>query len=717
MKYRVIIIFLSAILTNLTALSQTKTYGIKKAEFSSDQYDEFSPVYYKNGIVFTTSRTENKIFNYSSAQDKGLLKINFIDTTGSINWEEAALFSKELKSKFNDGPVTFTRNGDTIYYSRNLTIEGKLDELSSSRNKLGIFTAVLDKGKWTKIRDLRINNEYFNNTTPCLSPDGKRLYFASDRLGGQGGSDLYYTERKGDFWGDPVNLGPVINTSGNESYPFVNQEGELFFSSDGHQGLGGKDIFFTRKVDGNWITPVRLDAPINSKSDDFGILTDGLMDKGYFSTNRGSSVDIYKFKTISPQVFYRNMQKENQYCFRFDGLGSIQVDTAILIYKWSFGDDSTGYGPIVDHCFPGSGDYPIRLDIVEAKTGRLFFTKQIYSLKLRDSEQAYINSDDVAFKGEKIQFDGLKSFLPGKTILNYAWDFDDGNKSNGAKVTHSYSAVGEYIVNLEIKYKSESNGTSARTGVSKKIRILESKLDRFALEDNSDTLQNKLTAPVNNENVTILPIYSSEEEFKKDAVFVIELFSGKTKISLDSPVFRKLSHKYTVKEKFNPRDSLYSYTVEQQLSLMATYESFNELIKLGYNNAIIKIVILDDPAEKELHNLIKNNGAYADTYFDRSEMITSNAYIMLDQIVRLMYKYPDIRLEVAVHTDNTTSSEYSKVLTQKRAQRLTDYLIDRGVNSKRLVATGFGDTKPIAPNIRAADKKLNRRIDFIILEK
>jgi outer membrane protein OmpA-like peptidoglycan-associated protein len=149
---------------------------------------------------------------------------------------------------------------------------------------------------------------------------------------------------------------------------------------------------------------------------------------------------------------------------------------------------------------------------------------------------------------------------------------------------------------------------------------------------------------------------------------------------------------------------------------MSTYPAYRELSELGFQEARIKMVILENPAYKELHNLIDINGAYADTYFDKSEMLTSNAYIMMDQIVRLMNKYPSIRLEVAVHTDNTTSPEFSKILTQNRSKMLVNYLIDRGVNSKRLLATGFGDTKPIAPNNLPGEKKKNRRIDFIILE-
>jgi outer membrane protein OmpA-like peptidoglycan-associated protein len=148
---------------------------------------------------------------------------------------------------------------------------------------------------------------------------------------------------------------------------------------------------------------------------------------------------------------------------------------------------------------------------------------------------------------------------------------------------------------------------------------------------------------------------------------------------------------------------------------MAAYPAYKELAGLGFKNVRIKLFVLDDPAEKELFNLIKIYSALADSYFDQSERLTSNALIMLDQIVKLMEKYPLMKLQIAVHSDNSLPMENSLVLSQKRAQILVNYLINKGVNTKRLVPTGFGATKPIASNSIEKERKLNRRIDFIII--
>lgn len=696
-------------------LGQSENYIIKKAPISSGKYDEFSPVFYKNGIVFTSNQISG-LSSHSTSDNKGLFKIYYVDTTSKSDWEKPKLFSKNLTTVLNDGPVTFNKAGDTIYFSRNQDISSKLGDISGPRNKLGIFSAVLIDGQWSKIRASRLNNEWYNITTPWLSPDGKKLFFASDKPGGLGGSDLYYSVWKADRWEDPVNLGPTINTPGNESYPYVNSSGNIFFSSDGRKGLGGKDIYFSLYTDSVYQEPVRLNPPLNSKFDDFGIITDPLMDDGYFSSNRDKSVDIYHFRTIVPQVLYNTIQKENQYCFLVSDSGGMVIDPQNLRYVWDFGDGTTGTGDKISHCFRGAGKYFVKLDIVEKTTGNLFFSKLAFNLEILDHKQPYITSPDACIKGENVQFDGLKSNIPGFRILSYSWDFSDGSRSNSDNVTHSFKEKGEYLVNLELTLQSESDGNISKTGVSKKVVVLNNNQERVSYLAARASLLAPLQDLAKSETAHINIIYSAEKESQKDAVFSVELVSSKKKIAADSWTFRNVPKKYTITEKFRQEDSTYSYIVDQQMSLMATYPAYNELYSLGFKNVKSRLYLITDPSEKELHNLIKINGAFADSYFDSSDRLTSNAYIMLDQIVKLMNKYPAVRLEVAVHSDNSGSAEASLALSQLRARLLVEYLINRSINAKRLIGTGFGGSKPIASNLQEKDRKLNRRIDFILLK-
>ena len=714
-KRRIILVLFFSLLT-MVSFSQEPTYKIEKAYFSSDKFDEFSPVYYTNGIVFCSNRNLG-LTSHSSDRNKALFKIFYIDTTNTRDWEGAKLFSKEITTIYNDGPVTFNSARDTIYYSRNQDASSKFKDIMDQRNYLGIFYAVYIDGKWQRVRDLRINNEWYNVTTPYLSPDGKRLYFASDKPGGYGGSDLYYSEWKNYRWGDPVNLGPVINTAGNESYPFVNSSGELYFSSDGHPGYGGKDIYFSLVTDTTWIKPVDLDPPINSSSDDFGIVTDADMKEGYFSSNRDRTIDIFHFKTVSPQAMYNIPQKENEYCFLFSDTGDMVIDTLNLKYLWSFGDGAYAYSVNTQHCYSHPGNYNVRLDIMDRATGKLFFSKLAYNLSLTEYVQPYITSIDYAIIGEQIAFDGLKSNLPGYKILSFTWDFGDGTKADGVRATHTYKKAGKYNVNLGLTIQSESTGIIKRTGISKTIWIFDNNKEKVEYMKNYSNGSTVLSNIRDYKNAAIDILFSAEAELKKDAVFYVQLFPPGKKLYPSNPLLAKVPQKFRISERFDPKDSTYSYYVDQQMSIMSTYPAYKELLNLGFNNVQIKMSMLIDPAEKELYNLKQINGTFADDYFDQSDHLTSNAYIMLDQIVKLMNRYPAVRMEIDVHTDSQGSATDNIKLSQARAQLLASYMINRGIESNRLVIQGFGSSKPVASNMYEKDRKLNRRIDFLIISK
>ena len=242
-----IYLLIFSVLFSVSLYSQTQTYTVEKTSFSTDKYDEFAPVWYKNGIVFSSNRGTNPLLSYLDSLNMRTIKLHYIDTIPDLKWKKTEDFATEIRTKLNDGPASIISSGDTIYYSRNLIAEGKKIELSASRNKLGIFSAVNNnEGEWEKVKELRFNSEWYNNTLPCISPNNDTLFFVSDMPGGYGGTDLYYSTNINGYWQDPINLGPRINTTGNESYPYMNSARELFFSSDGHEGLGGKDIFVTK---------------------------------------------------------------------------------------------------------------------------------------------------------------------------------------------------------------------------------------------------------------------------------------------------------------------------------------------------------------------------------------------------------------------------------------------------------------------------------------
>lgn len=191
--------FLFAFAVNSLWPVQSQDYVVEIAQFSTRTEDEFSPVYYKNGIVFCSNRSDNSIISYN---DKGtrIFKIFYAERKSSSGWKQPKLFAGEITTDFNDGPVTFNEEGNLIYYSRNNSVNSSLRNISDTSNKLGIFSAELREGKWTNITPFIYNNPRYNFTTPALSPDGERIYFSSDMPGGRGGMDLYYCVRHNNQW-------------------------------------------------------------------------------------------------------------------------------------------------------------------------------------------------------------------------------------------------------------------------------------------------------------------------------------------------------------------------------------------------------------------------------------------------------------------------------------------------------------------------------------
>ena len=709
MKYSITLLFL--IFFSLSASGQDGAYTIGKASFSSELYDEFSPVYYRNGIVFCTNRGQG-VTNYSDGQNKSPFKINYIDTTGKVKWQDAQLLSKDLTTRLNEGPATFSRNGDTIYFSRNLNVDPKTSKLLGIRNKLGIFSAALLDGEWINVREFRHNIEWYNVTTPFLSPDGKRLYFSSDQQGGYGGTDIYYSQWKNGYWDTPINPGPVINTKSNEGYPFINEAGDLFFSSNGHKGLGGMDIFVTKQGKSGWHVPVGLEAPVNSEKDDFGILTDRFANEGYFSSNRGKTVDIYQFKSNKFHFWFPETQRDNQYCFTASDSGSILVDTLRLQYVWDFGDGSKMNGPRATHCYQSPGSYSINLNLLDRRTGKVFFNKLKYEIDITNTDQPFINSPDIAKKGETVEFDGLQSNCPGYTITAYYWEFGDGTYSFGERANHIYYESGNYEVRLGLMLKSQADGGIMKRVVSRKIRVLEVVQENAS--DLSGNAKQNISDIRSNENIKVKGHYSAESELQKESEFQIVILSAPAKVPLTSTLFRKVPSKYNVKEVFDEESGFYNYVVDQQLELMFTYPAYSEMISAGYNDTRVSLQVLKDQAEKELHNLKVKYGVLSDSYFDTGNKLVTNGILMLNQIATLMAKYPHISIEIGVHTDNQGNTEGSQWLTQTRAKMMLDYLVGSGMDSKRLKAIGFGGTRPVAPTSSESDRRLNRRVEFTI---
>ncbi|MEF8985058.1 MAG: PKD domain-containing protein [Bacteroidales bacterium] len=450
---------------------QSDYYSAEITPFSSNHYDEYSPVMYQNKIIFCSNRNDDlfiKHFNEDNRENFNIYSLNIHDTS---SWRNYSLFDKNLVSHFNDGPVTFDPAQEVMYYSRNLTIDRKKNKLSGP-NTLGIFSARKLYSHWTDIKTFPYNSPKYHNTTPYYDTSNRRLYFASTMPGGYGQSDLYYSEKTDEGWSKPVNLGPRVNTEGNELYPFITASGKLFFSSDGHGGLGKKDIFLTEKEDGEWIKPVHLKPPINSKDDDFALVTDHTFQSGYFSSNRKQSDDIYRFRTKRPQFYNCDSLEQDKYCFQFQEESYPEIDS-LSRFVWNFSDGTKVNGKEVTHCFPGPGKYRVQLNIEDQQSDSIYYTQSEYEFEVEAKAEPHIRSRDAYIVNEKMEFDGSESGLPDLDSVNYYWDFGEGTLGNGLSADHTYKKKGKYKVMLGVTGINDSTGFMENHCVWKNVQVLE----------------------------------------------------------------------------------------------------------------------------------------------------------------------------------------------------------------------------------------------------
>ena len=273
-------------------------YTMDKTDVNSEFFD-YGPTFFGKQIVFTSSRSEgnqySKIHEWTKQNFTDLF-VASIDNNGKLGSVEN--FSKTVNTKYNESSPVFTKDGKTMYFTRNNYNDGKKRKSDDKVIMEKIYKAELVNGEWTNIKEVPFSNDNYKTAHPALSPDEKTMYFASDMPGSFGNSDLYKVsiDSNGKF-GTPENLGPTINTEGRETFPFVDANNNLFFASDGHPGLGGLDIFEAKANGNSFEKPVNVGKPLNSPMDDFSYVTnkDGL---GFFSSNRDGGNgfdDIYTF--------------------------------------------------------------------------------------------------------------------------------------------------------------------------------------------------------------------------------------------------------------------------------------------------------------------------------------------------------------------------------------------------------------------------------------
>jgi len=375
-------------------------YEVKNSKELNTEYSDYSITFISNDkAVISSMRMDAGSGRIDPRTMQGFS--NFFESTYDANrnsWSKPTPLKGEINTNFNEGTFAFDASSKTAYFMQCKSTSGKLDNC-------GIYTSLYDaaSNKWSKARPFDYYKDNINIGHPSLSDDGKVMYFVADMPGGFGGTDVWMLKYDGFGWGNPVNLGANVNTNGNEMFPYIHDNNTLYFSSDGHIGIGGLDIYSSELKNGQFQKAVNLKPPFNSSADDFAfIFKDRKKKEGYFCSNRPGGVgddDIYNFSliplviTLSDKVLDSESQKPLKdvmvYLQGDDGsLDSVLTDKN-GVYKFTKLNPNTVYklfaqkdGYLGDSKFKAVGDEKYSIDLTLGENFSLIkITKEEIEIK------------------------------------------------------------------------------------------------------------------------------------------------------------------------------------------------------------------------------------------------------------------------------------------------------------------------------------------------
>lgn len=290
--------------------SDSLNFTITNVDGVNTEFADMCPVFFKKGKIITYSSNRknnaltNKTFGWDDSYFMDLWQSTKKDT---VHFENSLPLPKKMSSLYHDGPVSFSANEKTMYLTRSNYLNKKVGQSSDKIVNLKLYILKFDSltKEWGDPTSFEYNSDEFSVGHAVVSIDGSKMYFVSDMPGGFGQSDIYSSEYKDGKWQKPENLGAAINTEGREMFPYVHEDGTLFFSTDGRAGVGGLDVYFSPVNLDQYFEAQNLGYPLNTNMDDFGFFLESDLLSGYISSNRAGGKgkdDIYYFTSKRPII-------------------------------------------------------------------------------------------------------------------------------------------------------------------------------------------------------------------------------------------------------------------------------------------------------------------------------------------------------------------------------------------------------------------------------
>lgn len=648
---------ISVIYYPFVLIAQENKISMLKIEGGGEE--KICPVKYKQGIVFMSSARTN------------LLK-TVRDETGQIPYNlfyqkvfnelvvggDAVIFSENLVTEFNDGPVCFAKNEELIFYTRNTDIN---DVSNSKRNRtLGIFISTKGKGeRWHQSSSFEHNRPDYNLIHPATNSDGTILVFSSNMPGGNGGYDLYISlqDHLG-HWSKPRNLGSTVNTQGNEVFPSFFKDEWLLFSSDGRDGQGGLDIYRSKWEEDlfRYSASTPLDSSINSRFDDFGISLneDGL--SGYFGSDRNGSEQIYFFKQSLPKLEDCVEEKPLNLCYYIEENSIVSDSDHPLKFVWDLGDGTKKDGLEVYHCYPGVGKYVAALQIIDTISNEIYYSVSELEINIELDDRPYIIGPDSVHINDYASFSADMSGLK-KEVREIFWDFEDGSVQMQENVNRYFGLIGQQNVKLAIV---GSDGSVQC--VNKKIEVVD-----------KNTVISKYKVLTHQKKV--IPVAESKLGY---AVQLLQSFKQEV---LSDSILLKVN--YPITQRFNEVDSIYQYTVGESDKVASLYHLYKEMRDLGFDSKLISFELNYDNGIDAKEVLI--------FFSPGKDEITAYNEANLNDFSRKLNSFS--KLEVLGYADPSGSVKSNKKLSYRRAINVAKYLEKCGISEDNIEVDAIGEVR------------------------
>ncbi len=621
------------------------------AGVNSDGLD-FSPSFYENGFLFTSTRKAKNVKRKSSK--KAFTDLYFAERIDIKSFKTPVKLKGKINSKAHDGICRYNPQHNAIFFTRN---KKKRRTNNGIVLDLSLYSATKENGDWGNVKELNINKKRHSTCHPSFSKDGNVMYFASDRPGGQGGMDLYKSNFENGEWQDPINLGPSVNTKGNELFPTMHLSGTLFYSSNGRKGKGGLDLFQAQSQDGvNWKVS-SLGNAFNTRRDDFGFEANEDLTQGYYSTNKNGSEggdDIYCW-SVKPETKATPV----------DEISKINNNNTPSLNMSSDNDhmNSTKKNIIFKDKWTGQPIAGAKVKISDSERHGLVTT-----YTTNENGAASIEWDAASkyfLRAEKSGYDNVEMKLSAEEISHKGTFMMEG-----AKVKKSEFDDIDFFKTKTIIVSGNVNKNEAE------VLIFDNCIER-------------------QESVRIDADGNFNLELDCGCDYIITAVKdGFTSVIMDIPLFKKNCENYK-NEKISlnlnqaaipnePTNSKVSFngntiTPESTIRLERIYYDFND-----FN--------LKEESKVELNNL-----------------------------VILLIANPSMIIELNSHTDASGPVAYNFDLSEKRALAVVNYLVLKGVDRKQIKPRGYGESKPVnhcLDGVACSENqhKENRRTEFKVIQ-